>query len=388
MQKMSVSRSLPSLAAVGTGDTRKSSGLTSPATTSVLSPGPNGSSTTSATSVTSFLPKLLLKVANLDERLQILAQQKVDTQVFEQFRLAVTASSSGPNDELRTLKASMEKAQARLDVLHDSLKAKADEAALGRLRDVHHTLERSVRSKAEAEQLRAFQELGLRPLEKSLEHLQAQVSAKAPAGAVHEQGTHLTALKAAMRKKADTEVAASLQDRATSLEAALEALQTVLRQKADASLVQETRRQLQDLSTSVRSKADTEQVRLLKAGAAKHDAALGELRAVTENKAERQPMEQLGADVQMLSNVLRRKVDKDDAQKLQEAAIAAKTDLERQAQRVENSRRHQQEIDVKVSTLQYQILQTREMSQQLSSSKADASSVPHLDPELLAFLDD
>mmetsp|Transcript_108990 Transcript_108990/g.243397 ORF Transcript_108990/g.243397 Transcript_108990/m.243397 type:complete len:377 (+) Transcript_108990:123-1253(+) len=375
MQRPATSLSLPSLASPKPQTSPPAAYGTMPMSPVGQAQGP----------AANFLPKLLSKLSSIDEKLTVLQQSKVDVTMFERQMDASRRREDSLAEDVRQLQADVAALKANADEVRASLQKKAEVASLMRTNERLQELTGVVRGKTNeqfSQQLAADLAAAHQRLEQAFELL----NTKTTLTMFEEAQVRLDGLSAAVKARADLGQFQQLRSEAQATQAHADRMQQILNEKADKSALGRTREHLQELTDTVRGKADAEKAMQLQADVSVLEANSANMQQQLDKKASLEAHTQLREEVTGLGTAMRMKAEGSVARQLVADMQAASLNADRMQQVLDGTRRDLHETSQRVKRMGQQQDELQELSTALAKSKADADKVPHLQTEMLGQL--
>jgi len=375
MQRPATSLSLPSLASPKPQTSPPAAYGTMPMSPVGQAQGP----------AANFLPKLLSKLSSIDEKLTVLQQSKVDVTMFERQMDASRRREDSLAEDVRQLQADVAALKANADEVRASLQKKAEVASLMRTNERLQELTGVVRGKTN-EQFSQQLATDLAAAHQRLDQAFESLNTKTSLTLFEEAQVRLDGLSTAVKARADLGQFQQLRSEAQATQAHADRMQQILNEKADKSALGRTREHLQELTDTVRGKADAEKAMQLQADVSVLEANSANMQQQLDKKASLEAHTQLREEVTGLGTAMRMKAEGSVARQLVADMQAASLNADRLQQVLDGTRRDLQETSQKVKRMGQQQDELQELSVALATSKADADKVPHLQTEMLGQL--
>jgi outer membrane murein-binding lipoprotein Lpp/uncharacterized protein YukE len=288
-------------------------------------------------------------------------------------------------EDVRQLQADVSQLKSSSDEARASLQKKAEMSALARTNERLQELTGVVRGKTSEElsqQLAADLASATHRLDQAMELL----SSKTSLTLFEEVQAKVDNLSSAVKARADLGQFQQLRAEAGAMQAQCDRMQQILNEKADKSALGKTRENLQELTETVRGKADAELAMQLQAEVSVLEANGNNMQQQLDKKASLEAHSQLGQEVASMLTAVRMKADGSVARQLQADMQAANTNLDRLQQMLDSTSRDLRECTQRVKRMGQQQDELQELSTHLLANKADSDKVPHLHDEMLAQL--
>eukprot|EP00928_Gymnodinium_smaydae_P072475 TRINITY_DN55828_c0_g1_i1.p1 TRINITY_DN55828_c0_g1~~TRINITY_DN55828_c0_g1_i1.p1 ORF type:complete len:394 (-),score=110.51 TRINITY_DN55828_c0_g1_i1:203-1384(-) len=339
--------------------------------------GPNGGAA-------AFVPKLLNKLAAVDERLNGMQQGKVDQSAYERQRDLNNRRLDLLTEDVKQLRADVLALQQGLNQARTTLAGKADLTITNRHRDQLADLTALARSKADGAALKQL-EVDHNALDALVEKMNQALNRKTEQQQTDELIARVDAMDVRLRRKAEDTQANSLQTHLAHMDNAVAEMKRNLDDKVNMAMWNRNQERMQSMTDTLRAKADLDAFNSLKDQVNVNEASLNQLTETVGKKAWQSVMEQAQADISELQAGVKARATLTLANQLQRDLSTTMANLNQAQQSLDLSLRQQAEAKAQMNSLHQQQARLQELGNAMALNKADADRVPHLSAESLAY---
>mmetsp|Transcript_32752 Transcript_32752/g.59864 ORF Transcript_32752/g.59864 Transcript_32752/m.59864 type:complete len:369 (-) Transcript_32752:77-1183(-) len=314
-----------------------------------------------------FAQKLLHRIKGIEERLEDVEKHKLDAQIFERQKSMVERREQGLTEEVKQMKVEFNALRDNTNAAHAALQLKADGASLDRLADMHEDTRSSMRAKADADLVSSLQE-GMSALENAVGQLDTQLQSKVEVAPMLELQAQMSKLAHSLRMKAEEDRMRDLHERTVQIQRDLEELDLMVRQKADAVVLQSAQQDIQEITSSLRDKGDANSVRT-------HQAHLVEMNTQIELLQEKfgqstplQVFSGLQDAVYKMGAAQKLKADSLDVSQMQSQLQSVHANLEQLAHQLDSVDKWQAAASEQLTTLRQDAIDLRADIQEQNSA--------------------
>eukprot|EP00928_Gymnodinium_smaydae_P087416 TRINITY_DN71680_c1_g1_i1.p1 TRINITY_DN71680_c1_g1~~TRINITY_DN71680_c1_g1_i1.p1 ORF type:complete len:415 (-),score=93.60 TRINITY_DN71680_c1_g1_i1:204-1370(-) len=332
-------------------------------------------------SAMNFLPKLLGRLASIDEKLQMLEAKKVDGQHHQQQVEIHTTQANNHADGIRQLQSVVMDLQAKMEQARIDIDAKAENKIMERTNRQLQELSRTVTRNMEETMSRIQSDGAANAAEH--ENLHQILTTKASLNQLAEQTARIDELNLTMKTKASLNELQQVAAQLDGAEVKIANLQATTAEKAENDDLQRLVRKVQVLTNTMNDKTNVSTTTQVQQDTATNTDNIAQLRRDCESRTPLTAFAKLQSDVDRLTTVCNAKADGNDAQQLMQESMNQKASLDKAHQELLAQDQRLREIRAKLATLSGHTEELRSISSQLEMCKPDSHMVPLLSADLV-----